>query len=737
MKASGNLVGRLIVGCVFACCLPVLIQTAFCRDTSQLAETSLLQNQIGTFYSLKHPEWPPLPGNSRGLPVLEINGFYYLDDREVDYQATTLSAMQTASFDGLLLEGTGTSSLEADSLPDISNYLKYQAQSFLVIDTNSVAANDTNLYNALLGFADDTNTAPTLQILPYGDHCLLLKASHFDYSSEMRDFCLVVCDKLETPLFKSIDLSNPANNIQNGGWLVQGSVPYYQVADTMFLMVSNTSRLYNGFFRAIPYGGPEVTLTGYSDYEIVSNTISIQANITDLSGITNIDYQLAVGGLPARFSLGTSNTFNLDTPYSPNGLSEVKLAVCNAARVYDANNIPDNGKIFFSGEHSLYLDFENGTFLAFASDWCSPEVGTNYVYFYVDQARHIEASIAKTNGDAVATFSGDTSGATYIALPWDFTESDGETSYSNDTYIVAFAASSGEGTNSMSITNVIDKDGNIRPPNGCLLTYQWDDPSDPTWSYINDKADQAIAGNLLYLYQDIYGYFSLTQYGPGDVGTNRNAAQCHPYNAPYKTWGGILGQLTNYYYSELTIGGAHGTGGFLGGAKYLTNTIDSSEFRFWVRGYSDKQRWRLRKATFFACYSADINMNTLGYPNWSDACGIRPRATQLNSLMYKNCGIFFGDVIRGGYGDTILGGQKTPAEIAAILDQTWVCGENQYPGGCDPTYSWWYACQSTVNRFQNFTSSQPSLAGSPYCIYTSIYDDLLRNLNYLPVKNKP
>ena len=188
------------------------------------------------------------------------------------------------------------------------------------------------------------------------------------------------------------------------------------------------------------------------------------------------------------------------------------------------------------------------------------------------------------------------------------------------------------------------------------------------------------------------------------------------------------------FYSELTIGQAHGTGGFLGGAKYLPSTINSSELLGWVKGYADKTSWRLRKATFFACYSADLTLISLNYPTWPAACGIRPDFIQNNSYMYKNCGIFFGDVIRGGYKDPDLGGVKTTAEIAAIVDRTFVCGQYQYPGGCDPTYSWKFACQSTVNRFENFSKTIPSRAGFDDCIYTSAYDVELRNLDTSHVK---
>jgi hypothetical protein len=38
------------------------------------------------FYSVRHPEWPPLPGNVHGLSAWALgDGFYVLDDRELDY----------------------------------------------------------------------------------------------------------------------------------------------------------------------------------------------------------------------------------------------------------------------------------------------------------------------------------------------------------------------------------------------------------------------------------------------------------------------------------------------------------------------------------------------------------------------------------------------------------------------------------------------------------------------------
>ena len=124
------------------------------------------------------------------------------------------------------------------------------------------------------------------------------------------------------------------------------------------------------------------------------------------------------------------NTITIETPYSPNGLQNITLTAGNQSRIYDTNNPPDNSKVFFSGSGSVSLDFENDTFLAFASDWCPPEVGTNNIYYYVDEARHIVASISNPNtGQVVKKFVGDVGGATYISLSWNMTESNSVTPY--------------------------------------------------------------------------------------------------------------------------------------------------------------------------------------------------------------------------------------------------------------------------------------------------------------------
>ena len=498
--------------------------------------------KTGNFYSLAHPEWPPLPSNP-GVPVWQMSdssNSYLLDDVGYSYEGRTSMRTMAAMSLNPSPGGSGDFSpaYSPSTPPDISNYAKFMAQSFSVIDTNDAAANDINLYNACVAFGDDTNTYPVLQIAQYQSGCLVLKASHFDYSSEARDFAVVVCDKLDTPLFKNMDIYAPSNNVQNGGWLVQGSVPAWQVTDPMYLVVSNISTVYNAFFRVIPYSGPVVSLSGTNNpYDTVSNSVALQALVTDLSGVTNEGWSINIDGAQARYSLGPNNTFTFETKYNPDGLANIYLTVNNQARIFDPTNPPDNAKIFFSASGTIPLDFENPQFLAFASDWCPPEAGTNYIYYYLAKDQPIACTISSpVNGRVVATYSGNAP-AGYVAIPWNMTEADGVTPYSNNTYVVTFTAFDPETWVS---TNSLDKGGNIRLPGGCFLSYEWEDPSTPTGLFLNNSADSAIAGSLLYLYQDIYDQWGLTDYYDWMVGPGRNWAQCLPYNASYKSFQGIM-----------------------------------------------------------------------------------------------------------------------------------------------------------------------------------------------------
>lgn len=631
--------------------------------------------------------------------------------------------------------GSGGTNSTPPLLNTNRNHIKFMGQTFVLLDTNIVAQTDTNLYTALLAFADDANTIPVLQVAPYGADTLLIKASHFDYSAESaRDFALLIGDKLETPVWKSIDLSGASDS--QDGWLVQGTVPRWLVTDPMFLQVSNIARDCNAFFRVIPYGGPEITISGPQPYDVVSNTIALQLAINDLSGVTNEQLDLNVDGVPVRFSLGSSNTLNLETKYNVNGLNNLYVNAFNDnARVYNPTNPPDNAKLYFAGTSTIPLDFENDTYLAFASDMCPLDVGTNNILFVIDKAQDIEATISDpSDGHVVASYSGNVPYPATVAIPWDFTESDGVTPYSNDTYVVTFTAFD---PTTLTITNKIDKGGNLRPPGGCLLTYQWEDPSDPTGAYLNNKADQVIGGDLLTLYQDIYKPYSLTQYGVGVVGSNRDHAVCAPYDSYTPGWTPILSRLTNAaYFSELTIAQAHGSGAKLGGGYFLPDTIDPHDLELWVKGPTASHNWRLRKANMFTCYSGSILLTTAGvqYPTWAEACGIRPAGQQEVSYMYKNCGLFFADLLPQAFNDAVLGGTKVTAEVAEFVDQAWVCGKYQYPGGCDPTYSFDFAIQAAIGRYPDLVKAAPSRGGFGKCVYSCLYDEELRNLDTSHVK---
>ena len=693
----------------------------------------------GNFYSLANPQWPPLPMNP-GVPAWEISpGSFLLDDAGVStagpMKAMSMSARSTSS-SSLPSFGSGSRTSPNDSPqppPDISNYAKFLAQSFSIIDTNVVT--DTKLFNACARFTD-TKTTPLLQIAQYRPGCLVIKASHFDYSSETRDFCLVVCDKVETPLFKNMDIYAPSNNIENGGWLVQGSVPQWQVTDPMFLVVSNISMVYNAFFQVIPYGGPVVTLSGANPYDTVSNTVALQATVSDLSGVTNESVTVNIDGAEARYSIGPSNKLTFDTKYNVDGVDNIYLTVGNQARIFDTNNPPDNSRIFFTSSDSIPLDFENPQYLAFASDWCPLEAGTNYIYYYLAKNQRIACTISSpVNGRVVATYNTNAP-AGLFAIPWNMTEADRVTPYSNDTYVVTFTAYDPVTWVS---TNSLDKGGNIRVPAGCFLTYVWEDPSTTSGNFLDNSADTAIAGNLLYLYQDIYDQWGLTEYYTWNVGPNRNWAQCMPYNAAYKSFNGIMqyGATNSDLFSELTMAQGHGSGPTIGGGKYLHDIVWVQDFRVHVMGCKTRHNWRLRKANLFTCYNADLNATFSPlYSSWPDACGIRETGFQQTTLTYKNCGLFFVSGLPQGYSNAETGQLQGTADVAEFCDQAWVCGKYQWPGACDPSYSFKFAVQVTMGVYPDLAKAGPVIAGFPLCVYDAWQDEALRNLNPSGVKTQ-
>ena len=101
--------------------------------------------------------------------------------------------------------------------------------------------------------------------------------------------------------------------------------------------------------------------------------------------------------------------------------------------------------------------------------------------------------------------------------------------------------------------------------------------------------------------------------------------------------------------------------------------------------------------------------------------------------MRKNCGLFFGgELPQNGFGGN---GSIVTAKVAEALDQAWVCGENQYPGGCDPTYSFAWAINVTRGVFNpEMDYGDPRLFGLRQMIYSSSYDDELAGLDFSHVK---
>ena len=450
---------------------------------------------------------PFLPLNDLDAPVYALpNGSFLLDASEIE-----ASPMAALGMDMALEDDSGDGGGD-DPPPPIPNYQKFVEQVFSLVDTNNAAVNDTNLYNACVSFADDGNTGPNLQIGLYGHNAVVIKANHFDYSAETRDFALLVCDNVATPTWKNIDLSGSSDS--QDGWLVQGSVPNNEVTDPMFLLVSNINLTYNAFFQAIPCGGPQVQILGAQPYDTVSNTVALQALITDLSGTTTTNQQMAVtvNGLPTSSVVGLGNTISLDTRYAQSGSEEVEVAVSSVPVLFDPQNPPIDARLAWATTATLPLDFENPAFLVNASDMCSPDIGTNYIAFGLNQADAISATISDpSSGRLLASYSGSVPYAMTVYLAWNFTEADGVTPYTNDTYKVHFVASD---PTTLDVTNRIDRQG-VRGGAGTILSYAYNNPLTDTTGFagwLNDQADTWIGQTLAFLYNDIYDQWGLTEY---------------------------------------------------------------------------------------------------------------------------------------------------------------------------------------------------------------------------------
>lgn len=388
----------------------------------------------------------------------------------------------------------------------------------------------------------------------------------------------------------------------------------------------------------------------------------------------------------------------------------------------------------FSGEGSLPLDFENDTYLAFASDMCSPTVGTNNILFAVSKAQQIQATIAHPSGATVANYSGYVPYPATVDLPWNFTEADGTTPYTDDTYVVTFTALD---PTTLVITNTIDREG-VRTAAGNILTYEQEDPTTSTGSILDSDANTWIGTLALGLYSALYStdFGSVTQYSPYDIGANRD-------NPSWTSFPLVLSKnnqtnwavqtfysITNPVFSDFGFYMGHGNGTGIGGgpngpSSYIPGWISSGEVKYYAKNFAFP-KWRFRKVVLWACYTDSPGPSTAGgtIPTWSNAFGIRSTRLQRSSFMQKNVGLFFaGQLPQAGYSGTL--GNGTSPEVAANFDALWVEGPNPAPGSCDPTYAFGWAFVQIQNMSPEINLGYPVWRGFGYLPYTGIYDSQL------------
>jgi len=78
---------------------------------------------------------------------------------------------------------------------------------------------------------------------------------------------------------------------------------------------------------------------------------------------------------------------------------------------------------------------------------------------------------------------------------------------------------------------------------------------------------------------------------------------------------------------------------------------------------------------------------------------------------------------------------NTTSDTAAFVDRIWGMGKYQYPGGCDPTYSYDFAIRAAIGMYPELTYGNCLRGGFGRCVYTSNLDVQLRNLDTSNVKN--
>ena len=688
---------------------------------------------------------PCLPFNYLDAPVYALpNGSFLLDETSVETSAMGGSARSMALEDDSE-EGGGDDSMGPPA--DIANYQKFMGQAFSVIDTNDAALNNIQLYNACVSFPNDTNTVGTLQIALYGTGAVIVKASHFDYSAETaRDFALLVCDNVARPTWKTIDLSGASDS--QDGWLIQGLVSRYDVTDPMYFMITNMSQAYRCFFQAIPYGGPQIQLSGAQPNDTVAGLLTLYASIADLSGAKGQQLAVSVNGLTPRYSLGPSNSIVIDTEYTPNGVVDVTATAQNFnATLLNLTNAPADAKLDFDTRATLSLDFENQTYVYFPGDMSETNIGVNPIVFGVTPPRYITAALTEpSSGRTLASFSGYDPNYSYVELDWNFTEADGATPYTNDQYVVTFTASTGQslGATTLTMTNKIERN-HVRTARWVISTYEEIKPSSEhgNGGWVNSEmAKWGAATEAMYESLYSYDFFSQTLYYTWQIGAGRDnpTSPAMPLILNPTTqagWPGLVySVVTNRSYSDFNYGPGHGRAYLIGGGEYsiswmnyVNTSISANDMQTWVQtgatGPNANTKYKMRKVTVWSCYSGRKGV----YSSWYNTFGINP--SQMNTLSGKNAGLFFNDELKFlPYGTPAT----DVAEVAAEFDQIWVMGANPYPGGCDPNYAFQFAYNVTLMMFPELAKAQPMIIGCPYLPYAGVYDDQLMNNNFSQVR---
>lgn len=698
----------------------------------------------GTFWHIPLPgqqQMPPYPCPPEDRLVLSVanSSVFLVDDSVVlsgGKKVQRLTSQPPPPGGG----GYGTNPPPVPQIDTRRNLVKFANQAFGVLNTNDV---NPTLY-ALCRSFPASPTGPNLQIKNYGANAVVIRANHFDYSNESRDFALLVNDNVGAPVWKTVDLLGSSDS--QDGWLIQGIVNRQSVVDPMYLIVTNLASPAE-FFRAIPYAGPVVTLTGPTANSTVNGSITLHAAVSDLSGTSNELTSVVVNGLNARYALSAGNTITLDTRYSINGLDTICVKVANYNAVATAPSVaPLDMPNTFETKSTLPLDFENSTYVYFQSDNASPDVLTNFIQFGVVPPVSISAKITEPkSGRVLASFGGTDPSSPVVQLNWNFTEANG-TAYTNDTYAVSFTANS----TTLTVTNQISRAG-VRPANWVVNNYEEIGSHEPGGSnagFINSEMARWF-GAMESMYENLYSsdFASQSQYFSWQIGNGRdNPKNIFPFNLNPNTELGwvpfIKGCITNIQYSDFNWQG-HGNQAWIGGGPwptglgYLNNVntkISGDDMYGWVTANAKTapgRRYRMRKVGMWSCRSARIS-HELAVGSWWLAFGIYLPDNEINALMWKNAGIFFDDDLyfappkTGGYGSPV---PTDVEEVLATFDKYFVMGANPYPGGANPNYSIQFALNVTLGTFPELSGAKPVLAGYPWLPYAGVYDDQLRNLD--------